>query len=148
MTGAPMTRERLYLFDTTLRDGAQTTGVDFSLADKRRVADLLDGLGIDYIEGGFPGANAVDTELFTTKPDFTAATFTAFGMVKRAGRSVENDPGLQAVLTSKADAICLVAKAWDYHVRVALGITNEENLDSIAQSMRAIVAGGREAMLG
>ena len=141
------TRERLYLFDTTLRDGAQTTGVDFSLADKRRIACLLDGLGIDYIEGGFPGANAVDTELFASRPNFTAATFTAFGMVKRAGRSVENDPGLQAVLTSKADAICLVAKAWDYHVRVALGITNEENLEGVGQSMRAIVAGGREAMI-
>ena len=142
-----MTRERLYLFDTTLRDGAQTTGVDFSLADKRRIAALLDGLGIDYIEGGFPGANTVDTELFQSRPNFVSATFTAFGMVKRAGRSVENDPGLQAVLQSKADAICLVAKAWDYHVRVALGITNEENLEGVGQSMRAIVAAGREAMI-
>jgi 2-isopropylmalate synthase len=141
------TRERLYLFDTTLRDGAQTTGVDFSLADKRRIAALLDGLGLDYIEGGFPGANAVDTELFASRPNFEAATFTAFGMVKRAGRSVENDPGLQGVLTSKADAICLVAKAWDYHVRVALGITNEDNLDGVGQSMRAICAAGREAMI-
>ena len=142
-----MTKERLYLFDTTLRDGAQTTGVDFSLTDKRRIAGVLDDLGIDYIEGGFPGANTVDSEFFDSRPNFSAATFTAFGMVKRAGRSVENDPGLQAVLTSKAAAICLVAKAWDYHVRVALGITNEENLESVDQSMRAIVAAGREAMI-
>jgi len=142
-----MSKERLYLFDTTLRDGAQTTGVDFSLADKRRIAGVLDDLGIDYIEGGFPGANTTDTEFFAVKPDLDHATFTAFGMVKRAGRSVENDPGLQAVLTCQASAICLVAKAWDYHVRVALGITNEENLEGIGQSMRAIVAGGREAML-
>ena len=142
-----MTRERLYLFDTTLRDGAQTTGVDFSLADKRRIAAVLDDLGVDYIEGGFPGANTVDTELFEARPNFANATFTAFGMVKRAGRSVANDPGLQAVLTSKADAVCLVAKAWDYHVRVALGITNEENLESISQSISAAVAGRREAML-
>ena len=142
-----MTKERLYLFDTTLRDGAQTTGVDFSLADKRRIAGVLDDLGIDYIEGGFPGANTTDSAFFAAQPAFANATFTAFGMVKRAGRSVENDPGLQAVLTCQAGAVCLVAKAWDYHVRVALGITNEENLDGIGQSMRAIVAGGREAML-
>ena len=142
-----MTKERLYLFDTTLRDGAQTTGVDFSLGDKRRIAAILDDLGLDYIEGGFPGANTTDTEFFASKPTFANARFTAFGMVKRGGRSVENDPGLQAVLTSKSDAICLVAKAWDYHVRVALGITNEENLVSVDQSMRAVKAAGREAMI-
>ena len=90
-----MTRERLYLFDTTLRDGAQTTGVDFSLEDKRRIAEVLDDLGIDYVEGGYPGANATDTEFFAAKPAFENARFTAFGMTKRAGRSVSNDPGLQ-----------------------------------------------------
>jgi 2-isopropylmalate synthase len=142
-----MTRERLYLFDTTLRDGAQTTGVDFSLADKRRIADLLDGLGLDYIEGGFPGANTVDTELFENPPPLASATLTAFGMVKRTGRSVANDPGLQGTLAAKCPAICLVAKAWDYHVRVALGITNAENIDGIDQSVRAIVGAGREAMI-
>jgi 2-isopropylmalate synthase len=142
-----MARERLYLFDTTLRDGAQTTGVDFSLEDKRRIATVLDELGIDYIEGGFPGANATDTEFMSARPPLRNARFTAFGMTKRAGRSASNDPGLQAVLQSAADSICLVAKAWDYHVRVALGITNEENLDSIAESIKAVVASGREAML-
>ncbi len=145
-TPAP-TRERLYLFDTTLRDGAQTTGVDFTLSDKRRVLAILDGLGLDYIEGGFPGANAVDTDLFTAPPALAAATLTAFGMVKRAGRSVENDPGLQATLAASCSAVCLVAKAWDYHVRVALGITNDDNLDSIAQSVRAAVGAGRETMI-
>ncbi len=147
MTQGAMTKERLYLFDTTLRDGAQTTGIDFSLADKRRIAAVLDDLGLDYIEGGFPGANTTDTDFFESRPNFANARFTAFGMVKRAGRSVENDNGLQAVLTSKADAVCLVAKAWDYHVRVALGVTNEENLAGIDQSMRAVAAAGREAML-
>ncbi len=142
-----MSRERLYLFDTTLRDGAQTTGVDFSLADKRRVMSVLDDLGLDYIEGGYPGANATDSELFSTRPDLKSARFTAFGMTKRAGRSVSNDPGLQAILQSSADCICLVAKSWDYHVRVALGITNEENLDSVAQSVRAVVETQREAMI-
>jgi 2-isopropylmalate synthase len=142
-----MTKDRLYLFDTTLRDGAQTTGVDFSLEDKRLIAKTLDELGIDYIEGGYPGANVTDTEFFREKPQLEGARFTAFGMTKRAGRSTSNDPGFQAILQGQCDAICLVAKAWDYHVRVALGITNEENLDGITQSVEAVVQSGREAMI-
>ena len=146
-----MSKERLYLFDTTLRDGAQTTGVDFSLEDKRRIIGVLDELGLDYIEGGYPGANATDTELFRTELNLKCATFTAFGMAKRVGRSVANDPGFQATLHARAGAICLVAKAWDYHVRVALGISNEENLAGIAQSVEAVrqSAGNadREAMI-
>jgi len=142
-----MSKERLYLFDTTLRDGAQTTGVDFSLEDKRRLMRVLDDLGIDYIEGGYPGANATDTELFASRPDFNSARFTAFGMTKRAGRSVSNDPGFQAILQSAADSICLVAKASDYQVRVALGISNEENLEAVDQSVRAVVETQREAMI-
>ena len=142
-----MTKERLYLFDTTLRDGAQTTGIDFSVDDKRRISAVLDDLGVDYVEGGFPGANATDTQFLNTPPALSRAKMTAFGMVKRAGRSVSNDTGLQAVLASQGQAICLVAKAWDYHVRVALGISNEENLAAVDQSMKAIVETGREAML-
>lgn len=140
-----MTKERLYLFDTTLRDGAQTTGVDFSLEDKRLIARTLDELGVDYIEGGYPGANVTDTEFFREKPQLSGARFTAFGMTKRAGRSTSNDPGFQSILQGQSDAICLVAKAWDYHVRVALGITNEENLDGITQSVEAVVQSGRES---
>ncbi|RTL72485.1 MAG: citramalate synthase [Hyphomicrobiales bacterium] len=142
-----MSRERLYLFDTTLRDGAQTTGVDFSLADKRQIMALLDDLGLDYVEGGYPGANPIDTELFSGASSLKTARLTAFGMTKRAGRSAANDPGLQATLQAKADAVCLVAKAWDYHVRVALGTTTEEHIEGVVASMRAIVASGREAML-
>jgi 2-isopropylmalate synthase len=140
-----MARERLYLFDTTLRDGAQTTGVDFSLEDKRLIVRTLDELGVDYIEGGYPGANVTDTELFSSAPALKHATFTAFGMTKRAGRSTSNDPGFQATLQADCGAICLVAKAWDYHVRVALGISNEENLEGVAQSVDAVVKAGREA---
>src|SRR5690606_23404447 len=136
-----------YLFDTTLRDGAQTTGVDFSLDDKRRLMRVLDELGLDYIEGGYPGANATDTELFESRPNLKSARFTAFGMTKRAGRSVSNDPGLQAILQSSADSICLVAKSSDYQVRVALGISQEENLQSVEQSVRAVVETQREAMI-
>ncbi len=141
-----MSRERLCLFDTTLRDGAQTTGVDFSLADKRHVARMLDGLGIDYVEGGYPGANPVDTALFADRPALRAR-FAAFGMTKRPGRSAANDPGLSALLDADCDAIVFVAKTWDYHVRVALGATLEENLDGITQSIQATLARGREAML-
>jgi 2-isopropylmalate synthase len=141
-----MSEERLYLFDTTLRDGQQTPGIDFSLEDKILIARMLDELGIDYVEGGYPGANPTDTAFFSHKRTRRAA-FTAFGMVKRAGRSVDNDPGLQDLLRAKADAICFVGKAWDFHVRLALGCSNEENLDSIGRSIGAAVAAGREAML-
>jgi 2-isopropylmalate synthase len=140
-------KDRLYLFDTTLRDGAQTTGVDFSVEDKRRIAEALDQLGIDYIEGGYPGANATDTAFFSEKPCLKRAVFTAFGMTKRVGRSVSNDPGFQTLLQSSADAVCLVAKSWDYHVRVALGITNEENIEGIRQSVAAVRESGRESMI-
>lgn len=78
-------KERLYLFDTTLRDGAQTSGVNFSVEDKRLIARLLDELGIDYIEGGYPGANPADTAFFAEPPKLSHAKFTAFGMTKRAG---------------------------------------------------------------
>jgi 2-isopropylmalate synthase len=142
-----MTRERLYLYDTTLRDGAQTTGVDFSLEDKRRIARVLDDLGIDYIEGGYPGANPTDTQFFSSPQGFRNARFAAFGMTKRAGRSAANDPGLQGTLQAQADAACLVAKAWDYHVRVALGVSNQDNLDGVKESVEALVAAGREAMI-
>src|SRR5690349_14152980 len=141
-----MPKERLYLFDTTLRDGAQTNGVDFTLADKLSIAGMLDELGIDYVEGGYPGANPTDSELFGTKRKLDT-TFTAFGMTRRPGRSASNDPGLTALLEAKADAICFVAKSWDYHVRVALETTEEENLASIRDSVRAAKAKGREVLL-
>ncbi|MEL7527468.1 MAG: citramalate synthase, partial [Pseudomonadota bacterium] len=141
-----MTKERLYLFDTTLRDGAQTSGIDFSVNEKIVVAELLERLGVDYVEGGYPGANPGDTEFFSEKRTQNAL-FTAFGMTKRAGRSASNDPGLQQVLASKSDACCFVAKAWDYHVKVALGCTNEENLESIHDTVEAAVAAGKEAMI-
>ena len=140
-----MSKERLYLFDTTLRDGAQTNGVDFTLADKLAIAQMLDELGIDYVEGGYPGANPTDTELFGADRKLDT-TFTAFGMTRRPGRSASNDPGLAALLEAKADAVCFVAKSWDYHVRVALETTEEENLASISDSVKAAKAKGREVL--
>ena len=141
-----MTRERIHLFDTTLRDGQQTPGIDFSVEDKIAIAALLDEFGMDYVEGGYPGANPTDTEFFSKKRTRNAR-FVAFGMTKRAGVSASNDPGLTALLQAESDAICLVAKSWDYHVRVALGCTNDENLESIQSSVEAVVASGMEAMI-
>ena len=140
------TKERLYLFDTTLRDGAQTNGVDFTLADKLKVMGLLDRLGIDYVEAGYPGANPLDTSLFSEKRPVRAKV-TAFGMTKRAGRSAANDPGVAALLAAEADAICFVAKASAYQVRVALETTEEENLASICESVAAARAAGREVLV-
>ncbi|MGB3814936.1 MAG: citramalate synthase [Shinella sp.] len=141
-----MQKDRIYLFDTTLRDGQQTPGIDFSVEDKIAIAGMLDEFGLDYVEGGYPGANPTDTAFFA-KNRTGRAKFVAFGMTKRAGISASNDPGLAALLGSKSDAICLVAKSWDYHVRVALGCSNEENLESIAESVKAVVASGRESMI-
>lgn len=141
-----MTRERIYLFDTTLRDGQQTPGIDFSVEDKIAIAGLLDEFGVDYVEGGYPGANPTDTAFFEKKRT-RRAKFVAFGMTKRAGVSASNDPGLVALVRSNADAVCFVAKSWDYHVRVALGCTNEENLENIRASVEAAVAAGKEAMV-
>ncbi len=140
-----MTRERLYLYDTTLRDGQQTQGVQFSVADKVQIAAALDTLGLDYIEGGWPGANPTDSDFFAARPE-TKATFTAFGMTKRAGRSADNDDVLAAVLNAGTPAVCLVGKTHDFHVTTALGITLDENLDNIAASVAHLVAKRREAL--
>ena len=141
-----MTKEKIYIFDTTLRDGAQTQGVDFSIDDKLKIANALDKLGVDYIEGGWPGANPTDTEFFQKKINFKNSILTAFGMTKKSGRSAENDPGLSALINTKAPAICLVGKSWDFHVDVALGISNEENLENIKDSTKHFVKEKKEFM--
>jgi len=141
-----MNKDKLYIFDTTLRDGAQTQGVDFSLEDKLKIANSLDNLGVDYIEGGWPGANPTDTEFFQKNIKFNNSILTAFGMTKRTGRSAENDPGLSALLNSNTKAICLVGKTWDFHVDIALGITEKENLDNISESTKLFVKKNKEFM--
>ncbi|MCB1311396.1 MAG: citramalate synthase [Sedimentitalea sp.] len=140
-----MTRTRLWLYDTTLRDGQQTQGVQFSTAEKVQIAQALDALGVDYIEGGWPGANPTDSAFFEDAPE-TRATFTAFGMTKRAGRSAANDEVLAAVLNAGTRAVCLVGKTHDYHVERALGITLDENTANIGASIAHVVAQGREAL--
>lgn len=140
-----MTRQRLYLYDTTLRDGQQTQGVQFSVAEKTEIAAMLDLLGVDHIEGGWPGANPTDSEFFAAAPA-TRATMTAFGMTKRAGRSAENDDVLAGVLNAGTPAVCLVGKTHPFHVHEALGISLAENLDNIRASVAHLVAEGREAL--
>ena len=139
-------RERIYLFDTTLRDGQQTPGVDFSVEDKITISRMLDEFGIDMIEGGYPGANPTDTAFFKQKRT-QQAQFVAFGMTKRAGVSASNDPGLNELLNAAADAVCFVAKAWDFQVEVALGCTLDENLDCIRESVIATAKAGKEPMV-
>jgi 2-isopropylmalate synthase len=141
-----MSRTRLYLFDTTLRDGAQTAGIEFSLEDKIAIAHMLEELGVDYVEGGYPGANPEDTAFFEKKRT-KKATFTAFGMTKRAGRSAANDPGVQGLVNSAADATCFVAKAWDYQVELALGSTTEEHLEGLADTVRTAASAGKEVLI-
>ena len=141
-----MVKERLYLFDTTLRDGAQTQGVNFSVKEKAQIATALDDLGLDYIEGGWPGANPTDTDFFAAPPELKGATFTAFGMTRRPGRSASNDPGLSQLLSTSAAAICIVGKTWDYHVDVALEIPRDENVEIIGDSIAEIARREREPL--
>jgi 2-isopropylmalate synthase len=138
--------ERLYLYDTTLRDGQQTQGVQFSLEEKRQIARMLDGLGVDYVEGGWPGANPTDSAFFAQAPELGRARLAAFGMTKRVGRSAANDDVLAGVLNAGTAAVCLVGKTHDFHVTTALGVTLEENRAAIAESIAHTVALGREAL--
>ena len=119
--------------------------MQFSTQDKICIASALDALGIDHIEGGWPGANPTDSAFFEAAPQ-TRATMTAFGMTKRAGRSAENDDVLAAVLNAGTKAVCLVGKAHDFHVTEALGITLDENRENIRASIAHCVAQGREAL--
>ena len=139
-----MSKDKIYIFDTTLRDGAQTQGVDFNVQDKVKIANILSDIGVDYIEGGWPGANPVDTEFFSKPLEFKKSIFTAFGMTKKTGRSVENDPSLSPLVNSNCPAVCIVGKTWDFHVKVALGIKNEENLTNIRDTAKHFIKNKKE----
>ena len=140
-----MTRERLTLYDTTLRDGQQTQGVQFSTEEKQQIATMLDTLGVDYIEGGWPGANPTDSAFFDAAPA-TRARMTAFGMTKRSGMSADNDDVLAAVMNAGTKSVCLVGKSHEFHVTKALGIPLEDNTENVARSVAHLVARGREAL--
>ena len=139
-------QKKIYLFDTTLRDGQQTTGVNFSVSDKMIIAKTLDELGVDYIEGGWPGANPTDNDFFSRDLKFSNSKFTAFGMTRRPGRSADNDPGLNALINSNATTICLVGKSSSYQVKSALGITEQENLLMLSDSFGYLKSKNKESI--
>ena len=141
-----MSKEKIYLFDTTLRDGAQTQGVDFSIQDKIKIAKALSNLGIDYIEAGWPGANPLDTNFFQSQPETKSSTIVAFGMTKKHGRSADNDPGLSSLLDANTKSVCVVGKTWDYHVDIALQISKGDNLINIKETAKYFLKNNKEFM--
>ena len=135
------------IYDTTLRDGTQQEGISLTARDKLRVASLLDDLGVAYIEGGFPGANPKDDEFFrraSTELQLQHAQLVAFGATRRAGRPADEDEQLAALLAAGTEVVCLVGKAWDYHVEHALRTSLAEAEAMVADSVRYLRDKGRQ----
>lgn len=130
--------ERIEIYDTTLRDGAQGESVNFSAADKWRVAEALDALGVDFIEGGWPGSNPRDLAFFeqARRLRLTHARLAAFGATRRRSFSCDTDPSIQALLKAGVPVVTIFGKSWLLHVREALRISREENLEIIEDSVR------------
>jgi 2-isopropylmalate synthase len=139
---------RIFTFDTTLRDGSQGESVSFSVDDKLMIAQKLDELGIDYIEGGWPGSNPKDKEFFSRAKSlpFTHAKLAAFGATRSARNKVEQDANVAALLEAETPVVSIFGKAWDFHVTRALGITEEENLALISDTVAHLKAHGREVV--
>ena len=134
---------RIEIYDTTLRDGTQGEGFSLSLQDKLMIAQKLDELGVDYIEGGYPLSNPKDEAFFreVRTMDLRTAKVAAFGMTRRRGIKAEEDPGMQALLGAQSPVITIVGKTSDYQARVVLNVTLEENLAMIADSVRLMKIG-------
>jgi 2-isopropylmalate synthase len=139
---------RVYIYDTTLRDGCQAAGISLSLQDKLKIARRLDELGFDYIEGGWPGSNPKDEQFFAAirETPLRHARVTAFGSTRRAGIRADEDANLRLLIDAATPAVALVAKSWDFHVRAVLRTTLPENLAMIADSVRYLKAHGREVI--
>jgi len=135
---------KVQLYDTTLRDGAQQEGISFSVEDKLKICQKLDGLGIDFIEGGWPGSNPKDTEFFAQAQTLrlTHGTLVAFGSTRRSDCRAEQDANLQALLEAKTKIVTIVGKAWDKQVTLVLETTLEENLNMITDSIAYLRATG------
>lgn len=146
----PHLPESIEIFDTTLRDGTQREGLSLSLHDKFRIARKLDELGVHYIEGGWPGANPKDDEFFRTASQelqLETSQLVAFGSTRRAGKSPEDDPVLANLLQANTRYVCIVGKAWDYHVTEALRTTLDEGLKMVADSVRYLREQGKSVFL-
>jgi len=139
---------RIFTFDTTLRDGTQGEAVSLSSEDKMMVAHKLDELGIDYIEGGWPGSNPKDKDFFERAKEiqFQHARLTAFGATRMARNPVEEDVSVNALIDANTPVVCIFGKTWDLHVDRALGITEQENLELIADTVRYLKAHGKEVI--
>src|SRR6478752_10494261 len=136
------------LYDTTLRDGTQGTGISFTVADKLRVAEKLDGFGIDYIEGGWPGSNPRDVEFFeeAAKRTWKHAKLCAFGMTRRGHTKVEDDAQVQLLLDARTPVITIVGKTWPLHVTEVFRVSLEENLAMIRDTVKFLKSHGREVI--
>ncbi len=139
---------KVFIYDTTLRDGTQMEGINFSLEDKLRIAKRLDHLGVHYIEGGWPGSNPKDIRFFEEMKNIklTSAKLTAFGSTRRAKIDVDKDPNIQALLAAQTGTICIFGKTWDLHVKEALNIFLEENLDMIKESVAYLKKHNKEVI--
>jgi 2-isopropylmalate synthase len=131
---------KITIYDTTLRDGAQNEGISFSVEDKLRIAQRLDQLGIHYIEGGWPGANPKDIQFFKriSKSSLSFSKIAAFGSTRHRSNTADSDPNLQALLKTDISVITIFGKSWDLHVKEILGISLQENLDLIYDSLSFI----------
>jgi 2-isopropylmalate synthase len=140
--------KQVKLFDTTLRDGAQTEGISFTVEDKIKIAKLLDRLGIHYIEGGWPGSNPKDIEFFRRAKELKLknAKLVAFGSTRRTKVRPEDDANLKAIIDSGAPAVAIFGKSWDFHVTDALNISLDENLELVEDSIRFLKKNGKEVI--
>ena len=136
------------IYDTTLRDGTQGTGISYSTLDKLRVAEKLDDFGVHYIEGGWPGSNPKDAAFFdeAAKRAWKKAKITAFGMTRRGKMKVEDDPQVKMLLDAKTPAVTIVGKTWPLHVTEVFQVTLEENLAMIADTVAYLKKHGREVL--
>ena len=151
MTSLPVAPDTFHVFDTTLRDGAQQEGLRLTVADKLKIARHLDELGVDFIEGGWPGANPNDTAFFAAAADgeleLHHAELVAFGFTRRVGAKAADDPLVQALIDARTPVICIVAKSHDEHVFRALHATLEENLEMIRDTVSHLVANDRRVFV-
>ena len=141
---------RVDIYDTTLRDGSQREGLSLTVDDKLHIAEQLDHLGVHFIEGGWPGANPKDDEFFRRVPTdlkLTTSTLVAFGSTRRAGGKAEDDPTLRHLIDASTEAVCIVAKSWDYHVTQALRTTLDEAVAMVADSVAFLAGEGRRVFL-
>jgi 2-isopropylmalate synthase len=141
-------KQRIEIYDTTLRDGTQGHNVSLSLQDKLQIAIKLDELGVDYIEGGYPLSNAKDVAFFKEVRGLKLrnARVVAFGMTRRKGIKADEDEGMKALVGAKTEVVTIVGKTWDLHVREVLNVSEAENLAMIADSVRYCVKHGREVV--